>query len=90
MKNALSYADAVMPAHVRYADISATEKLMFAEISANLDIYGYAVITDEEFAQALKIRVRRVGALLDRLADAGFIGINCDGSFFITKNNTQE
>ena len=86
----LSYADGILPARVRYADISATEKLLFAEISANLDLYGNAFLTDEEIAGALKIRVRRVGKLLDGLEDAGLICVNCDGSYSITHTTPEQ
>ncbi|MBN9219564.1 MAG: helix-turn-helix domain-containing protein [Mesorhizobium sp.] len=66
---------AVIPATVRYADIAPNAKLLYGEISALSDKFGYCFATNAHFATLYKVQDTTVSAWVKALADSGYIAI---------------
>lgn len=71
---------AVLPAQVRYdAELPASAKILYAEISSLTDQRGYCFATNAYFMQLFGIAERTLQGLLRKLRDRGYIAIQ-DGS----------
>lgn len=66
---------AVIPADVRYADISANAKLLFGEISALCNQEGFCWATNTYFAKLYKTTERTIQRWLQELAKNEFIDV---------------
>lgn len=64
---------AVIPAHVRYADISANAKLLFGEITALSSKEGYCWASNKYFGDLYGVGAKTVSDWVAELRDAGFI-----------------
>lgn len=64
---------AVIPANVRYADITPNAKLLYGEITALSSKTGVCWATNGYFANLYQTSIRTVQRWLFELADAGFI-----------------
>jgi len=65
---------ALLPAHVRYSkNLSATEKLLYAEFASMADVKGCCSPTNKQIGDALGVKVRKVSASITALENAGFI-----------------
>ena len=72
---------AVLPAPVRYAvDIGSGEKLLFAELSALAESYGYCWANNDYFARLYGKDERTVIRWLNRLEEHGYIRIENMGT----------
>lgn len=79
---------AIIPADVRYdKDLSSTEKLMYAEISALSNAYGFCNASNQYFANLYNMAIRHIQRVFSHLADKGYIRIEVNGKerkIFIT------
>jgi len=66
---------AVIPAHVRYADIPANAKLLYGEITALANKKGYCWARNQYFADIYNIHKNSVGRLISILAEHKFIHV---------------
>lgn len=64
---------AVLPANVRYADIPASAKLIYAEITALCNKEGYCWATNKYFAGLYEINQSTVSRLISKLAKKEFL-----------------
>ena len=70
---------AVIPAAVRYCpDIPANAKLIFGEIAAKTNIYGYCFASNQWFADRFQMKADTIQGLIKKLEDAGFIIVQID------------
>ena len=69
---------AIIPATVRYSDISSSAKLLYAEISALCNKEGYCWATNNYFAELYGISVRSMTRLLSILEKKDFVKIVID------------
>ena len=72
MKQEPSYY-AIIPANVRYADISANAKLLYGEITALTNKEGYCWASNKYFADLYKVSSRTVSDWVKQLKAGGFI-----------------
>jgi len=64
---------AIIPADVRYSDISASAKLLYGEISALANKTGTCWASNKYFADLYKVNVDAISRWVKQLADAGFV-----------------
>lgn len=70
---------AIIPAQVRYdKEISASAKLLYGEISALSNRFGYCCATNGYFSELYCTKIRTVQRWLQQLADQGYIRIEPD------------
>lgn len=75
---------AVIPANVRYSDITANAKLLYGEITALSNKDGYCYATNRYFAELYGVTVVSISKWIKELSDAGFIETE-----IIYKNGTK-
>lgn len=64
---------AVLPAKVRYDEgLRPNAKLLYAEITALADMYGYCWASNEYFAKLFGLATRTVSDLIGTLAKCGY------------------
>jgi hypothetical protein len=73
MKDLRKGAIAIIPAHVRYSDLSSTAKLMYAELTCHLDLEGYTTLSDTEIGAVLNIDARQARRIIKDLVSYGFV-----------------
>lgn len=67
---------AVLPAKVRYDEgLRPNAKLLYAEITALADMYGYCWASNEYFAKLFGLATRTVSDLIGTLAKCGYIAV---------------
>ena len=67
---------AVIPATIRYsADLKANEKLLYGEITALANKYGYCYAQNRYFASLYNVNIETVSRWLSHLQELGFIKI---------------
>lgn len=77
---------AILTADVRYSEkINANEKLLYAEITALTNRYGYCWASNDYFAKAFKCSPQAISKWIKNLKDNGFI--SCE---YIYKDNSKE
>ena len=77
---------AILPAKVRYdASLPANAKLLFAEIAAKTNTFGYCWAYNQYFADKLSISADRISDLIKKLEKRGYIVIDYDQG----KKNTE-
>lgn len=80
---------AILPADVRYdTELSSTAKLMYAEITALSNTFGYCTAKNKYFAELYNVDVRHIRRVLSELSDRDFIKIEVYGKtrkIFITR-----
>lgn len=64
---------AILPASVRYSDVSANAKLLYAEITALCNKTGTCWAGNKYFAELYGVDVRSITNWITQLVDAGFI-----------------
>lgn len=65
---------AIIPADVRYdTELSANEKLLYGEISALCNKFGYCYATSSYFAELYNVDIRTVRRWIEHLAQRGYI-----------------
>lgn len=64
---------AVIPANVRYANITANAKLLYGEITALSNKLGYCYATNEYFAKLYNVNKSSITRWITELVDNGFI-----------------
>lgn len=65
---------AIIPADVRYdTELSANEKLLYGEISALCNKFGYCYATSSYFAELYNVDIRTIRRWIERLAQRGYI-----------------
>lgn len=65
---------AILPAPVRYCeDLSSTEKLVYAELSAMVDDKGFCSPTNKQLGDIMGLQVRAIIASITNLRKQGFI-----------------
>lgn len=64
---------AIIPAHVRYSDITPNAKLLYAEITALSNVKGYCFASSNYFAELYKTTTRSIQNWLKELEDKKFI-----------------
>lgn len=74
MKEQPSYY-AVIPARVRYSDITANAKLLYGEITSLSNEKGYCWASNAHFAELYKVSEKQVSLWFKQLADKNFIEI---------------
>jgi hypothetical protein len=67
---------AVIPAFVRYADISAPAKLMYGEVTALCEKEGYCWASNGYFGNLYQANERSVHRWLNELFKAGFVTVD--------------
>lgn len=65
----------ILPAHVRYAKIKPMSKLIFSELSALTNKYGYCNATNHYFADLYEVAGETVSRWINELKQHGFISI---------------
>lgn len=69
----------VLPAPVRYSKIlTADEKLLYGEISANLEVSGYCKVTNSEFSKTMNVDARTITNWISHLEKANLIFVKHD------------
>jgi SOS-response transcriptional repressor LexA len=67
---------AILPAKVRYCkDLSAQEKLLYAEIAATPNDNGYCWATNNYFAELYGLSKKTISRQINNLAEPGFVRI---------------
>lgn len=74
MENKPAYY-AVIPARVRYADITANAKLLYGEVTALSNEKGYCWASNAHFAKLYKVSEKQVSLWFKQLADKKFVEI---------------
>lgn len=70
---------AVIPSQVRYdPEISASAKLLYGEIAALSNRFGYCCATNGYFAELYSTKIRTVQRWIGQLADQGYVRISPD------------
>lgn len=69
---------AILPANVRYANIPANAKLLYAEITALCNKEGYCWASNQYFANLYKIHKKSISRLIQILEKEGFIIIKSE------------
>lgn len=72
MENKPSYY-AVIPAEVRYANISSSAKLLYGEVTALCSKEGYCWASNRYFGELYNVSARSISEWISELKDAGFI-----------------
>lgn len=65
----------IIPAEVRYSKCSANSKLLYSEITALSNLWGFCKAGNEYFAKLYDVHKNTISAWVSELADAGFIEI---------------
>lgn len=72
---------AILPAKVRYdSTIPANAKLIYAEIAAKANVYGYCFCHNSWFAEKFRLKPDTVSSLITRLEKAGYIATDIDNA----------
>ena len=66
---------AIIPARVRYSDITANAKLLYGEVTALSNEKGYCWASNAHFAELYKVSEKQVSLWFKQLADKKFIEI---------------
>lgn len=70
---------AVLPANVRYDEnLTASAKLLYAEISALCDRYGYCYASNRYFAELYAVSLKTVQRLIKTLGEYGYIRVEVE------------
>lgn len=75
----------ILPANVRYADITPMAKIMYSEISALSNKYGYCTAANQYFAELYDLHSKSISRLISELETRGFITTE-----LLYKGNTKE
>lgn len=67
--------DAVIPAYVRYSDISSSAKLLYGEIRALCSKEGYCWATNKYFSELYKVTPRSITDWISELVEKKFVGV---------------
>lgn len=70
---------AIIPAYVRYSDITPNAKLLYGEITALCNKEGFCWAGNKYFADLYKVREQRVSVWIAELNKVGFVYIETDG-----------
>ena len=70
---------AIIPAEVRYdEELSSTSKLLYAEITALSNKYGFCTAKNKYFAELYDVSSRQITSILAQLAEKGYIQLDRD------------
>ena len=69
---------AIIPANVRYSDLKPNAKLMYGEITALSNKYGFCFASNKYFAELYNVNKNTVSSWLSDLKNYGFIVINIE------------
>jgi hypothetical protein len=69
---------AIIPANVRYSDLKPNAKLMYGEITALSNKYGFCFASNKYFAELYNVNKNTVSSWLSDLKNYGFIIINIE------------
>lgn len=70
---------AILPANVRYdTELSSTAKLLYAEITALSNTFGYCTAKNKYFAELYGIAPRSIQRTLEQLSEKGYIRVERD------------
>ena len=78
MENEPNYY-AIIPANVRYSDISGNAKLLYGEITALSNKEGYCWASNKYFSDLYKVSTRSVCTWIKELSEEGFIYYEIEG-----------
>ena len=69
---------AIIPANVRYADLKPNAKLLYGEISALSNKYGFCFASNKYFAELYKVNKNTISSWLSDLKNYGFITVKIE------------
>ena len=69
---------AIIPANVRYSDLKPNAKLMYGEITALSNKYGFCFASNKYFSELYNVNKNTVSSWLSDLKNYGFIVINIE------------